>query len=148
MAALLDVRRNNRQSVPCTQELRDKGASKLLAGLYKSADRQDIGYTIRLLAASVASPTKQALCGLGKLELVQYLLNTINYATSICIGPPGASKLMSSLNVSCSSSGEHLLECYSDSDWSGSRKEDRLSVGGGSFVLDSCYTRATRADPE
>ena len=56
----------------------------------------------------MASPTKQALRGLGKL--VQYLLNTINYATSICIGPLGASKLMSSLNVSCSNSGEHLLE--------------------------------------
>ena len=50
---------------------------------------------------------------------------------------------MSSLNVSCSNSGEHLLECYFDSDWSGPRKDDRRSLGGASYVLDSCYLRFT-----
>ena len=113
MAAVLGVKPNNRQRVPCMQELRDKDTSELLSpseaskfraavgtGLCISADRPDIGYTIRLLASSMASPTRQALRGLVKL--VQYLLNTCNYATSICIGPPGSSKLLSSMDVDCS----------------------------------------------
>ena len=105
--------------------------------MYISADRPDIGYTIRLLASSVASPTKQALRGLVKL--VQYLLNTCNYATAICIGPPGSSKLLSSMDVDCSNNGIcHRLECYSDADWAGSRK-DRKSYGGASYCLDGCY---------
>ena len=161
MAALLEVRPNARQRIPCMPELRDKDVSEFLSpvdaskfraavgtGLYISADRPDIGYTIRLLASSMASPTKQALRGLVKL--IQYLLNTAGYATCLCIGPPGCSKLHGSMDadsasavwrgisVSDCSSSEHLLECFSDADWSGSKK-DRRSYGGASFCLDGCY---------
>ena len=96
---------------------------------WKCADRphRAIG-TIGLLASSMASPSKQALWGLVKL--VQYLLNTCNYATAICVGPPCSSKL---LNGIC-----HRLECYSDADWAGSRK-DRKSYGRASYCLDGCY---------
>ncbi|CAE7356169.1 RE1, partial [Symbiodinium sp. KB8] len=100
--------------------------------LYISCDRPDIGYTIRCLASSMASPTVQAMSGLRKLT--QYLLNTAGYAIAIKANPPGTTKLSGFPEPGA----EFILEAYSDADWSGS-KEDRRSYGGASYCLNGTY---------
>ena len=145
MAEVLGVKPNPRQRTPCIQQLRDRDESSLLSAadaskfragvgiaLYISCDRPDIGYTIRCLASSMASPTMQAMSGLRKLT--QYLLNTTGYAIAIKANPPGATKLSGFPEPGA----EFIPEAYSDADWSGSKK-DRRSYGGASYCLNGTY---------
>ncbi|CAE7512900.1 unnamed protein product [Symbiodinium natans] len=105
-------------------------------GLYISADRYDVCFAVRMLSAYMQNPTELAWrCA---IRMVQYLVTTQDYATLVKPGPPGTSIL------SPNAGGSHLLEVYSDADWSGNKKH-RRSIGSASYTFDgACVYHSCR----
>ena len=98
--------------------------------MYLSSDRVDCAFAIRTLAQRLAAPSEDDFRATQKLAA--YLRHTAGYAIHLIPKAKGHSIL----NQGCpDDQQEHLLEIFSDSDWSGSQLT-RRSMSSAVHYLD------------
>ena len=129
--------------VPCSKEILKVSSSKPLnserastfrtaigIAMYLSSDRVDCAFAIRTLAQRLAAPSEDDFRATQKLAA--YLRHTAGYAIHLIPKAKGHSML----NQGCpDDQQEHLLEIFSDSDWSGSQLT-RRSMSSAVHYLD------------
>ena len=150
MAQLLGVRATKTSSVPCSKELvghdhspalpADKAAafrSAVGVGLYISNDRPDISFSVRVLAQWLRDPTELAWKCAQKLAA--YVQSTASFGTLVHAGNTGESLLNPG-----SEGAFDLLETFTDSDWSGNKRNRRLMSCASYFINNTCLFTTCR----
>ena len=151
LCKVVDVGPKKTSRTPCTKELLKPSDSPLLdaehasrfrtaigIAMYCSADRGDCAFVIRSLAQRLREPTQADWRAVQKLA--SYLRGTEGYAIHLVPQHVGASVLHRGYgNDECQG---HLLEAFSDADWSGSQFS-RRSMSGAVFYLDGAAIFST-----
>ena len=143
MCEVLGMSDRKTSAVPCSKELLKASNSKTLEAeqastfrtaigiaMYLSNDRVDCAFPIRCLAQRLSAPTEDDFKAAQKLAA--YLRRTAGLGLHLVPKEKGHSILSRDTQVAQS---EHLLEVYSDSDWSGSQV-NRRSMSSAVHYLD------------
>ena len=151
MCEVLGVDPQKHSRTPCSKEIIKPTNSKLLdddhasrfrtaigIAMYVSADRSDASFAIRSLSQRLASPNMADWKAAQKLGA--YLRYTQGYGVLISPRDVGSSVLEPEGYANASRG--HLLEVFSDADWSGSQM-NRRSMSGAVFYLDGAAVFAS-----
>ena len=123
---------------PLDEDQTSKFRTAIGIAMYVSADRSDASFAIRSLSQRLANPSVADWKAAQKLGA--YLRATEGYGILIAPSDVGSS-ILEPEGYSNASRG-HLLEVFSDADWSGSQM-NRRSMSGAVFYLDGAAVFAS-----